>query len=649
MAVDSGGRGGGRGDRGGPGGKGGRSGRDRGDRKGGSGGAGGRVVPELSALEKALAKVDFAAELQPLDSVVKVLRQARARSLQDLDMDTRGRLITTLSRVARQTRPAPDPEAPAAPEMGAGPATVPGSPEQAASLTVSTEQVAESPGIGEGSPLPEPEAAESVATPVDAAAGTDSLTVPPDAVAGSAGSEDTPPPEPPTPSSGQSGGPMSPARAYTEVLLRVGLAWEAVGEHDRAETAFASAGRRPSPAELRVPESPVGAEPVRSAAGSARRSGRERPERSAGGERRERPGRVERGPRPERPVGPGARGAPLELPPELAGDWKAQAEFLESRGRTRDAARLHDKHGGFVDAARLFEAGGDLRSALRSALAAKDLDSARRLAGQLPPAEAQTTLEKAEAWELLMELHVRSARFDEVAKLYERARQFDQAGLAWERAGKLGAARKAYERARDMGSVDRVRTLEVDRLVERGDRLGAALLLVQARKKDQAAKVLEPLPPPKGFRFLQQLGLDAEAKALGERELQRATEESKSMARARWLELLERPADAAEAWEAAGRKDKAFPLLEKAGQFGRGGRLAEEIGNRNEAIRLFRRGGEDAEADRLEALPPAPVPEALPEPPDHEGVGGVGTPVPEERGVPGGETAGESGGAPNHA
>ena len=92
---------------------------------------------------------------------------------------------------------------------------------------------------------------------------------------------------------------------------------------------------------------------------------------------------------------------------------------------------------------------------------------------------------------------------------------------------------QAYERARDMASVDRVRTLEVDRLVERGDRLGAVLLLVQARRREQAAKLLEPLPPPKAFRFLQQLGLDADAKALGERELQRATEESKSMARAR--------------------------------------------------------------------------------------------------------------------
>jgi hypothetical protein len=169
--------------------------------------------------------------------------------------------------------------------------------------------------------------------------------------------------------------------------------------------------------------------------------------------------------------------------------------------------------------------------------------------------------------------------------------------------------------------VDRVRTLEVDRLVERGDRLGAALLLVQARRREQAAKLLEPLPPPKAFRFLQQLGLNSDAKALGERELQRATEENKSMARARWLELLERPAEAAEAWVAAGRKDKAFPLLETAGQFGAGARLAEEIGNRNEAIRLFRRAGEDPEADRLEALPPAPPPAPLPEPPDHESEG----------------------------
>lgn len=612
------------------------------------------MVPELSVLEKALAKGDFAAEIQPLDSVVKVLRQARARSLQDLDMDTRGRLITTLSRVARQTKPAPDPEAPALTEVSAETTAAPGEAEQVAEVAVAPDAAADVPAVSEEAPAVEA-SAESAETPVEPAvseeapaaeASAESAETP---VEPATGSEAGPAAEPHGVSDSTTPPPASlaitPATAYGEVLFRVGLAWAAVGEAERAETAFAAAGRQPSAAEMKSAESTGAAESAARPGAPARRGGRERPERPERGERRERTVRPERGQRPERTAGGPVRGAPLEIPPELAGDWKAQAEFLESRGRTRDAARLHDKHGGFADAARLFEAGGDLRSALRAALAAKDLDAGRRLATQLPGGEAQTILEKAEAWELLMELHVKSGRFDEVAKLYERARQFDQAGLAWERAGKLSAARKAYERVRDTGSVDRVRTLEVDRLVERGDRLGAALLLVQGRKRDQAAKLLEPLPPPKAFRFLQQLGLNAEAKALGERELQRATEENKSMARARWLELLERPADAAEAWEVAGRKDKAFPLLEKAGQFGRGARIAEEIGNRNEAIRLFRRAGEDAEADRLEALPPAPPMEQLPEPPDHEGVGGgEGT----EQTHPPGESAAEGSGAAEH-
>jgi tetratricopeptide (TPR) repeat protein len=563
------------------------------------------VVPELSALEKALAKGDFAAEIQPLDGVVKALRLARARSLQDLDMDTRGRLITTLSRVARQTKPAPDPESTAPLEASAAPSEGASGEEQPAPETVVPEQEADSTDSGESSPAEAATAeAESGATATES---TGEVAVPAPAEAAAPATESSEgSPAPPA---------LTPARAHGEVLFRVGLAWAAVGEQERADTAFAAAGRRPTSEELRAPSGPASSEAAGERGGPGRRSGRERPER---GERRERPARGERAPRVER-VAAGPRGGPLEIPPELAGDWKGQADFLESRGRTRDAARLHDKHGSFADAARLFEAGGDLRSALRAAIAAGNTEGARRLATQLPPGDAQTILEKAEGWELLMELHVKSGRFDEVAKLYERARQFDQAGLAWERAGKLSAARKAYERARDLSSVDRVRTLEVDRLVERGDRLGAALLLVQGRRREQAAKLLEPLPPPKAFRFLQQLGLNSEAKALGERELQRATEEKKSMARARWFELLERPADAAEAWETAGRKDKAFPLLEKAGQFGRGARLAEEIGNRNEAIRLFRRAGEDAEADRLEALPPAPPPAPLPEPPEHEG------------------------------
>jgi tetratricopeptide (TPR) repeat protein len=575
----------------------------------------------LSALEKALGKGDFPAQIQPLDAVVRALRQARVRSLQDVDLDTRGRLITTLSRVSRQTRPVAEPEPPAAPEASAGPD--PDAAGQAESLTVPAEQATSDQGISESSPV-EVDSVALEATPPPSGEDRGEGAAAPASDEGA--SEPAPAAERPIEASPPSPGkdvaaPMTPARAYEEVLFRVGLAWSAVGEADRAESAYAAAGRHPTPSELRSPETP--AKPVEGAAPRGeRRPGR--------GERRERGPKPERGPRVERaPAGP--RGGPPEIPPELAGDWKAQAEFLEKRGRTRDAARLHDRHGSFADAARLFEAGGDTRSALRAALAAKEMETARRLAEQLPPGEAHLVLEKGEAWELLMELHVRGGRFEEVAKLYERARQFDQAGLAWERAGKLSAARKAYERARDAASAERVRTLEVDRLVERGDRLGAALLLVQARRREEAAKLLEPLPPPKAFRFMHQLELHAEAKALGERELKRAVEEGKSMAQARWLELLERPADAAQAWEAAARKDKAFPLLEKAGQFGKAARLAEEVGNRNEAIRLFRRAGEDAEADRLEALPPVEPPAPVVEPEgEHEEESSA-----EESGAPG--------------
>ena len=132
-------------------------------------------------LEKALARGDFAAEIQPLDSVVKVLRQARARSLQDLDMDTRGRLITTLSRVARQTKPAPDPEAPAPTEASAEPTAAPGEAEQVAEVAVAPDPAADVPSVSEEAPPAEPPpaeaSAESAETPVEAAAGSEPASV----------------------------------------------------------------------------------------------------------------------------------------------------------------------------------------------------------------------------------------------------------------------------------------------------------------------------------------------------------------------------------------------------------------------------------------------------------------------------------------
>ena len=296
------------------------------------------------------------------------------------------------------------------------------------------------------------------------------------------------------------------------------------------------------------------------------------------------------------------------MPPIAPGDWKAQAEAYASRGRTRDAARLQEKHGSPAEAQKLYEAGGDLKGALRAALAAKDMEAARRFAVSLPAAEARAQLEKAEAWELLMELLVKGHAFDDVAKLYERARQFDQAALAWERAGKLGLARKAYERVRDAAGAERVRALEVQRLVERGDRLGAAQVLVQSNHRAEAVDVLKTLPPTKAFRFLEQLKLKEEAKTLGEAELATAKAEGKPGPQARWLELLGRRAEAAQAWEEGGRKDRAYPLLEALGDFAKAAAFAEASGHRDQAIRLYRRAGDDRAAERLEATPPSTPP-----------------------------------------
>ncbi len=335
-------------------------------------------------------------------------------------------------------------------------------------------------------------------------------------------------------------------------MFLVGSIWRAVGEESRAALAFASSGRRADQAEA------------------------------------------------------------VKLL-KKTGDWQEEANVLEAQKRTRDAARLHEKHDSHAEAARLFEAGGDVKSALRCALAAKDFALARKLAESLPPAEAQPELEKAGAWELLMERYVAARDFDNVARLYERARQHDQAALAWERAGKLANARKAYERARDSQGAARVRDLEVEKLVARGDRLGAAVLLVAAGLNARAVETLQALPATKAFRFLQKVKLDAEALALAQVEITRADEGKRLGDKARWLELLGDTAAAAEAWEKAERKDKALGLYEQLGNWQRAAELAEALGHHDKAIELFHRAGDKANAARVASLPkppPAPAPTA---------------------------------------
>jgi len=553
---------------------------DRGDRRGGRGGPGehrgrgrggerqherdpagasSRILSELSVLEKALSTGDFAKQKQPLAEILRQLKPLRLRSLEELDFNTRGRLLTTLLRVGRQKKP-PEPPPPAAGSTAepapAGKSDAEAAPDQAEAAQAPAEAAdgASTPPGSAQAPAAEAEGAPPAAEVGAREPGSDSA---PATDAGSNPAEAAQAPKPPA---------LSPEEeklaAYGEVLFLVGSVWRAVGDEDRAEPAFAASGRQ-------------FAEPETAPA----------------------PGR--------------APSAPPSAP--RSGDWRDEARRLESQKRTRDAARLYERHDSTAEAARLYEAGGDLKSALRNFLSAKDSPAARRLLAQLKPEQFLPIVEKAGAYELLMEHYVEAGQFDNVAKLYERARQFDQAALAWEKSGKLAAARKAYERAKDSANAERVRQLEVEKLIERGDRLGAALLLVAAGKRGDAIQTLLALPAAKAFRFLQKMKFDDEAQALARKEIERSEAENRPGGSARWLEMLGDLPAAAEAWKRAERKDRALAVYEQAGDWPQAAQMAESLGDRDKAVELYQRAGDGASAERAAAMPAqvvAPPPSA---------------------------------------
>lgn len=509
-------------------------------------------------MEKALSAADWVRQKAPLEEILKQLRPLRLRSMDQLDLNTRGRLLTTLLRVQRQKPPpgagtSPASESPAAAVVPGG-APAAAHPESAAST--SEDQVA-----AETSGAVDEDAAAEAASQDEGRAGAEPVPTGASGAEGGSGEaealpqDDTSTRAEPAPTE-TSGTPKAPPKdekvaAYSDVMFLVGSVWRAVGDEHRAALAFAASGRK---------------EDQREAVKAMHRSG----------------------------------------------DWRDEAQLLESQNRTRDAARLHERHQSFAEASRLFEAGGDLKSALRCALEAKDEAVARRLLKRIEPEQARPLLESARAYELLMERYVEVGDFENVAKLYERARQHDQAAMAWERAGKLPQARKAFERAKDASNADRIRQLEVDKLIQRGDRLGAALLLLGAAKREEAVQALLALPPPKAFRFLQKVKLDDEAIALARKEIARAEAENKPAAKARWLELLGDVPSAAEAWEKAERRDRALALYEQAGNWQCAAEMAEALNQREKAIELYHRAGDKVSAERVASLPeivtPTPPP-----------------------------------------
>ncbi len=512
--------------------------RDRRDnrkpRDSGGGSASFRIVTELSTLEKALTKADLGGQKSALDSVLKTIRPLRLTSIDGLDANSKGRLLTSLLRVLRQPKPkiveTPMAEAPPAEAAPADAAPVEAAP-------------ADVPLATEGEPAPAP----VVVAPVTAA-------------------------------------PAPAAVSLSDVQFVVGLIWKSVNEQTRAEAAFESAGRQPTEADLVVPAEPVRQVHERSAAVGK-------------GPRNKRPDA--RQTRPERP----ARKFEKPEPFASTGDVAKDAEQLEKMGRTRDAGRLYEKQNMYAEALRAYQAGGDLKAALRNAALGKLETPAQELIAKLPKTEVVRTLEKLNAWELLMAFHVKNEAYESVAQLYERANQFDQAGLAYERAQKLSLARRAYERAKDFAAANRVRDAEVTRLVEKGDRLGAATLLMAVGRRAETLDLMKALPGPKAYGFLKKLKLEDDARALAETNLQEAIASNNDLQRGRWLEVTGRMNEALELYLSTGRKDKASFVLEALGQPARAAQLAEEASQLVRAEKLFRKANDTVNADRVAQLP----------------------------------------------
>ncbi len=522
--------------------------RKRNDAGGGSGAF--RIVTELSALEKALTKNDYSSQKASLDTVLKTLRPMRLKSLDGLDANAKGRLLTSLLRVVRQPKPK--------------------------AAEVSTEQ-----------------AAAAVETPVEVAAeSTEVAAAETAAPAAEVVSETAPVSEPAAAVEVAvvAAAPVAKTVGLDDVLFTVGLIWKSVNDESRAGAAFAASGRQPTEADLTMPavvERPALPVAARGPKGAGKGAARGRPARPERSERSERSNE-----RFEKPI-----------PFESTGDLTKDAQALEKLGRTRDAGRLYEKQSLFADAARAYETGGDLKAALRNVALGKLNEPAKVLMAKLPKLEVIRTLEKINAWELLMGFYVQHEAYESVAQLYERANQFDQAGLAYEKAQKLTLARRAYERAKDFAAANRVRDVEVKRLVEKGDRLGAATLLMAVGRRAETVELMNALPPAKAYGFLKKLKLEDDAKSLAETHLQEAIASKNDLQRARWLEITGKMSEALDIYLSSGRKDKASFVLESLGQSDRAAQLAEEAGQLVRAEKLFRKANDTVNAERVSKLP----------------------------------------------
>jgi len=547
-----------------------------------------RVIVELGNLERALTKGDFVLEQAPLQEILRTLRSMRLSSLEQLEPNARGRLITSLFRVMRQKKPALwDAFLKQTSTEGEAAATEQQTPAQQSAKEAACVQPESSP---EELPDATQEASAALA-PSEEAASTqpespqEASTQAPQLPVELASADTTQAAQ-----AQQESPSLSPeqvqAQAYRSALELVGRIWRALGEKVRAQAALEASGLK----ELSE-EAPLAPEPAK-----------KMPERSPKDKRREKSPRVDSRSEPRVDSRADSRANSRAEARMTFKDWKEQAAYLEQTRKTRDAGRLHEKNASFAQAVRLFELGNDLKSALRCAVLGEMEEDSTRLMSRMPSADVKFTLERLSAWGLLMSYCAKTKDYEAVARLYERARQMDQAALAWEKAGRLSLARKAYEQAGDAESAKRTRATEVQQLLDRGDRLGAATLLVAAGDIPAAVDTLKGLPGPKAYRFLLKLKLEEEAQKLATTHIEQAIAAQDHVAHAHWLEAFNKLPEAIEAWLQAGRRDKAMYLCEKTEKYEQAAQLAEALGRLDKAEALFLRAGNKEQAAKIAAL-----------------------------------------------
>jgi hypothetical protein len=276
-----------------------------------------------------------------------------------------------------------------------------------------------------------------------------------------------------------------------------------------------------------------------------------------------------------------------------SGQWDDVARLFEREGKHADAARLFEAHHADVDAARCHRAAGDLRSAFRCLLKAGDVAAVRSSVRELETAAGVELLLRVGAAELADELLVERGEWTRVAQLREQRRNFEGAAEAREKAGDLDKAAIDWRRAGNEKAVESIAERSAAPLLEGGDKLGAAEVFARFRVFARAAPLALPERPERAHAWYSRAGMDSEALALAQKEARRALATNRFADAGAWHERAGDAPLAAEAYERAQLWSDALRVHEQLGQWEPAAKCCERLALLERAAEFYRRAGLD--------------------------------------------------------